>query len=657
MKLRTKAMIILVCTVILAMGGSGLFFFHHYKVAFRHSILKSIDSAAQNNAKALGNYLQRQKDIAKHIGKSLPLASLGFGSTLWIENHFSRIYTDFSFFGDGFFFLDAAGTLQVDYPQHEDLYGDDFSFRPYFQQTMAEKDGVIGQPYKSLRSGKLVLTFTTYLNSKDGTPLGVLGCSSYLEDDDVLKNVLNNKIGEMGYSYVFDKTRLLILHPNKKRMLTRDVPVGANAMFDAAINGFEGATETVNSKRIKMLIAFRQVPGTNWIVASQLPVKEAFAPLADIQRTFVIFIFIGSFVAAFVGLYFVHRSMRELDTLETTIGDLAIPENLNSYIDGTLEVETNKLKPFTNHPEFGALSKTISTLYQRLGSSLVETQKVAAELEQAYGQLKATQSQMLQQEKMASVGQLAAGVAHEINNPMGFISSNLTSLDRYQKKLTNYLNKLEKWLEQGQSSEIILQQQELKKKSKIAFVLDDINDLIEESSEGALRVKDIVQNLKSFSRVDQKEFTSADINDCLDSTIAIAMNEIKYKASIEKDYGEIPLLACYPQQLNQVFLNILVNGAQAIESNGKIKIKTWEEDGYITVTISDNGSGIPADIQEKIFEPFFTTKPVGDGTGLGMSISYEIINRHEGQIAVESKVGHGTTFMIKLPLTTKGENK
>jgi len=373
------------------------------------------------------------------------------------------------------------------------------------------------------------------------------------------------------------------------------------------------------------------------------------------QRIFILFIFIGSLFAALFGLFFVHRSMRDLDTLEAATATLAIPEKSTIDIDKVLATETDKLKPLAGHPEFGSLSNTISELYSRLGRSLSETQQMAGELDDAYQQLKATQSQILQQEKMASVGQLAAGVAHEINNPMGFITSNLSTLKRYQEKLTTYLQQLEEWLKEQASPETLEQQKELKKKQKIAYVLDDIEDLIEESNDGAIRVRDIVQNLKSFSRVDQTEFTPADINECLESTLAIAMNEIKYKASVEKDFGELPLLPCYPQQLNQVFLNILVNAAQAIEEKGEIKIKTRAENGNVVITISDNGSGIPDDIKEKIFEPFFTTKDVGQGTGLGMSISYDIIKEHDGQIKIDSEAGQGTTFTIELPLGREGE--
>ena len=655
MKLRTKVMVILSVTVVLAMGGSGLFFFQQYHAAFYHSVLHAVDSVAKNNVEILSNYLHNQNLIANHIGAMLPHEALELKDYQGIENYFTKHYQAFPFFENGFFLLDEHGILRAGYPLNPELHGTDYSSRAYFQRTMAEKKGVVGFPYRSPRTGKGVLAFTVYITSRKGTPLGVLCCSTLLKTDGIISKIRNRKIGETGYSYVFDKNRLIILHPEDERMLVRDVSIGANKIFDAAIEGFEGTAETVNSKGVKMLVAFRPVPGTDWIVASQLPVVEAFAPLVVSQRIFVVFIFISSIGAALIGLFFVHRSMRDLDTLEAIIAALAVPDGLNHDIKKVLTAETDKLKPLSNHPEFGTLTSTISKLYNRLGRSLAEIQQLANELEGAYQQLKATQLQILQQEKMASVGQLAAGVAHEINNPMGFITSNLLMLKRYQGRLKNYLEQLETWLQEQGSPGILEQQKDLQKKLKITYVLEDVQDLIEESSEGATRVRDIVQNLKSFSRVDQSEFTQADINKCLESTIAIVWNEIKYKATLEKDFGELPLVPCYPQQLNQVFLNILINAAQAIEKKGAIKIKTWVENRKVKIAISDNGSGIPEDIREKIFDPFFTTKDVGVGTGLGMSISYEIIQKHNGRIEVDSREGQGTTFTIELPLGREGD--
>ncbi|MBI4681676.1 MAG: PAS domain S-box protein [Nitrospirae bacterium] len=275
----------------------------------------------------------------------------------------------------------------------------------------------------------------------------------------------------------------------------------------------------------------------------------------------------------------------------------------------------------------------------------------SSELENAYSELKATQAQILQREKMASIGQLAAGVAHEINNPMGFITSNLGTLDKYIHKFTDYIDAQTEALASFESEEVKAKLKDIRKKLKLDYVLEDIGKLIEESQEGADRVKKIVQNLKTFSRVDQAENKPADINECIESTLNIVWNELKYKTTVEKEYGKLPLLKCYPQQLNQVFMNLLVNAAQAIEKQGVIRIKTWNGDGSINISISDTGSGIPEDKLSKIFDPFFTTKPVGQGTGLGLSITYDIIKKHQGEISVESEVGKGTVFNLRIPVT------
>ena len=258
--------------------------------------------------------------------------------------------------------------------------------------------------------------------------------------------------------------------------------------------------------------------------------------------------------------------------------------------------------------------------------------------------------QLLQSEKMASIGQLAAGVAHEINNPIGFILSNLTSLEKYVDKLTDFISAQQEVVNTLEGTDAVEALKEKRKKLKLDFISEDIKDLIHESLEGADRVKTIVQNLKSFSRVDQAECKLSDLNECIESTVNIVWNELKYKVSIRKDYGDIPLTRCYAQQLNQVFMNLLVNAAQSIEKQGEIGLRTWNDNGSILISFSDTGSGIPEEIRNRIFEPFFTTKDVGKGTGLGLSISYDIVKKHQGEITVDSEVGKGTTFTVRIPV-------
>jgi PAS domain S-box-containing protein len=271
------------------------------------------------------------------------------------------------------------------------------------------------------------------------------------------------------------------------------------------------------------------------------------------------------------------------------------------------------------------------------------------ELETAYSELKLSQAKILQQEKMASIGQLAAGVAHEINNPIGFVSSNLGTLDKYLSRLMEYTSVLAAVAGDLHDLAVDARLADERKRLKIDTIIDDARKLIAESRDGADRVKTIVQNLKSFSRVDQQQAIDADINECLETTLNIVWNELKYKATVSKDYGSLPRTWCYPQQLNQVFMNLLVNAAQAIEKQGTIMIRTWANANSLYASIADTGCGIAAANISRIFEPFFTTKEVGKGTGLGLSITYDIIKNHKGDITVESEVGKGTTFTVRIP--------
>ncbi len=271
-------------------------------------------------------------------------------------------------------------------------------------------------------------------------------------------------------------------------------------------------------------------------------------------------------------------------------------------------------------------------------------------LGKAYEELKTSQAKILQQEKMASIGQLAAGVAHEINNPMAFIASNLGTLDKYIHRLIDFIQTQSEVIKSLKDADAIKKLGKKRKELKLDYVIEDVKGLITESLDGSERVQKIVLGLNRFSRVDEEEYKDADINECIESAINIVWNELKYKSTLKKDYGKLPRTKCYPQQINQVFINLLINAVNSIEEQGTITIKTWNKDRSIWMIISDTGCGIPQERLSKIFEPFFTTKDVGKGTGLGLSITYEIVQRHKGDITVESEVGKGTTFTIRIPV-------
>jgi PAS domain S-box-containing protein len=268
----------------------------------------------------------------------------------------------------------------------------------------------------------------------------------------------------------------------------------------------------------------------------------------------------------------------------------------------------------------------------------------------AYEELKASQLKVLQQEKMASIGQLAAGVAHEINNPMAFISSNLGTLDKYIQRLLDFIQTQSEVIKSLKDEDAVKILKKKRKELKLDHVIEDVKGLIAESLEGSERVKKIVYELNCFSRRNEEEYKKANINECIESAINIVWNELKYKATLKKNYGNLPPIKCYPHQIDQVFINLLINAVNSIEEQGTITIKTWHKDGSIWMAISDTGCGIAQESLSKIFEPFFTTKEAGRGTGLGLSITYEIIQRHKGDITVKSEVGKGTAFTIRIPV-------
>ena len=260
--------------------------------------------------------------------------------------------------------------------------------------------------------------------------------------------------------------------------------------------------------------------------------------------------------------------------------------------------------------------------------------------------LESTQNQLLQSEKLASIGQLAAGVAHEINNPIGFVYSNLSTLKTYAADLLRLIDAYERAAPPAEAPDIAAVRQAI----DIDYLREDIGTLIDESIDGAARVRRIVQDMRDFSRMGDDGCQLADLHRGLESTLNVVWNEIKYKAQIVKALGSLPEVECLPFQINQVFMNLLVNAAQAIDGQGTVTLSSGVEDDWVWIAIADTGPGIAPAHLSKIFDPFFTTKPVGQGTGLGLSVSYGIVNRHGGRIEVDSPPGGGTTFRVWLPV-------
>ena len=273
------------------------------------------------------------------------------------------------------------------------------------------------------------------------------------------------------------------------------------------------------------------------------------------------------------------------------------------------------------------------------------------EVQRRHLENQAVHMQLLQSEKLAAIGQLAAGIAHEINNPIGFVNSNLNTLNGYLRDVFCVMDACDAALDEKLLPVKTLQNlRELKQAKQLDYLRSDIPELIAESRDGLSRVRDIIQDLKDFAHADKNDWELGDLHKGLDSTLNIIANELKYHCTVTKQYGEIPPIYCLPSQLNQVFMNLLINAAQAIETKGDIHILTGCAGQDVWVEISDSGKGIALENLPRLFEPFFTTKPVGKGTGLGLSISQNIVRKHGGRIEVVSQLGVGSRFRIWLPI-------
>ncbi|OBS10313.1 sensor histidine kinase [Acidihalobacter prosperus] len=278
------------------------------------------------------------------------------------------------------------------------------------------------------------------------------------------------------------------------------------------------------------------------------------------------------------------------------------------------------------------------------------------ELSQAYGRLKASQGQLIQSEKMASLGQMVAGLAHEINTPLGYVRNNVELVNAALNAAGDAIRALNPDASTGDDADTLDEARRYALAFEQEYGLEDTAGLLEDTLYGVRQISELVSNLKTFSRLDQAKLAAASISECLDSALMIARHLLKDRIEIVKQYDETPLIECSPSQINQVFLNLITNAAQAIDGNGRITLRTYVEESHVVASLQDTGSGMAPELMKRIFDPFFTTKDVGQGTGLGLSISYQIIKQHGGQIRVASKPGKGTRFTIRLPIPTAAAN-
>ncbi|MCX5890545.1 MAG: cache domain-containing protein, partial [Deltaproteobacteria bacterium] len=319
MTLRTKASILISIIIIIVMGVSGIYYLHFLQRSLKASILAGVEGVSDSTSQAISKFLADSLKEAQAVALALPVESLEKQDRLIIRNRLKLLLDIFPKFENGMFILDKKGRLWVDYPQSPAAEGTDFSYREYFQRTLKENKGILGVPYVSGRTGKPVLTFTALLRGSDNQVLGVLGCSVQMLSPDALGGIRNIKIGRSGYIFVYDSSRMMILHPQNERVLQRDIPPGANKLLDAALAGIEGVGETVNSRGVPMLSSFKRIPATDWIVAAQQPQREAYAPLVKATQGLILSIVLMVMVAVVLVALAIRRVTRPLTKLRQAV--------------------------------------------------------------------------------------------------------------------------------------------------------------------------------------------------------------------------------------------------------------------------------------------------------------------------------------------------
>ncbi len=346
--------------------------------------------------------------------------------------------------------------------------------------------------------------------------------------------------------------------------------------------------------------------------------------------------------------------------LEVILLSLALANNINvlkkeqaQAVENTLRLETEKA--IFVKEQNTKLEKKVFKRTKELEEANNVLESKNTELSDAYTDLKNTQSQLVHAEKMSSLGQLTAGIAHEINNPINFVSSNILPLKRDIADIISIFEQTENFVGGKLDPNDFKEIQELKEQFDYDYILKEIDQLLDGMSDGANRTVEIIRGLKLFSRVDEDDLKRVNLEDGINSTLILLNSAVKHHVDLVKNFGEIPEVECYGGKMNQVFMNIISNAIQAIREtgmeDGKIIITTSQENDLVHISIADNGPGMTEEIKQKLFEPFFTTKPVGEGTGLGLSIVYKIIDKINGKIEVNTEPGKGTEFIITLPIT------
>jgi signal transduction histidine kinase len=536
----------------------------------------------------------------------------------------------------------------------ETYLGEDFSTDAGF--VYGQHVTYLGLPYLSRGRYQTILSGPAIAH--DGRLLGVV---MMVLDLSLMEQLLLDATGLGQTGEVIVGTRLgdkvhYLLPPRNNPEIT-EIPLGSVPAMAAALRGHKGFMHTTDYRGVEVVAAYQPVRYQGWGMVAKLDVVEAYAPVKRLRLVLLVLEAIILLIGLAVSYVLARRFTRPVIALARTATAVAAG-NLDARVTVTSSDEVGTLGTTFNRMT-EELAVSYATLEQRVAERTRELAQANAELAREIAERKRTEAALIQSEKLASLGQLAAGMAHEINNPIAYVTNNLTVLRRDMLAAMSVLNTYREGHDSlaGVAPDLAAAVTRLEADIDLAYIQENFVRDFDTSLQGLQRVRDIVGNLRDFARLDEAEFKEVDLNAALRSTVEMARYELKKKdLRLETDCQALPPVLCHPGKINQVFLNLLVNAVQACAPGGVITLRTHTAPGAaVEVEVIDNGCGISADHVAHIFEPFFTTKPVGQGMGLGLSVSYGIIRDHGGSIEVESTPGRGSLFRVRLPLQPPGQ--
>jgi signal transduction histidine kinase len=691
----TRLFIYVLGTTLLALGGTAFFFYTNLEARIRGEIQSKLNTQAESIEGQLQSAIAIARDLSaasqtldeanitdpeiyKRLvfntfqKRSIPLMmGLGMGQAEHQLVPSRKWFLPYFFFDQsvpGQFGQPLPAPNQ--YIRYADLVEDKYFEQSYYTEVVAAKRTIWVEPYQWY--GLTLTTCAVPIFNRDRDVIGMTGLDVSIT---ALSEKMNTPvIAEGGYFVILSAEGHLLAYPpdpqKAKALATyEDIP-DLKKIWSQINQGTSGLIE-IEGK----YWAYQRIPATGWIALATVPRAAALRPI--LIYTIAGAVGIGMILLCVVAL-FIKRLNQRLSPILKQCDDLKInriKRHLHENQDSNISTTPDEVDHQAGD-ELDVLAETIYDMTQQLQAAFQSLEEAnielenrvevrTAELKQALHNLSRTQAQMVQSEKMSALGQMVAGVAHEINNPVNFIHGNLTHVHEYAQNLLDVLHLYQKYYPDP-ANEIQREVDEI----DLDFVEEDLPKMINSMKLGTDRIRQIVLSLRNFSRIDEAEFKAVDLHEGIDSTLLILQHRLKGTSErpaveVTKDYDQLPLVECYPGQLNQVLMNILANALDAMEErNAKRSYQQVKTDPshitirtsvinsqWVQIAIADNGPGIPDAIQKQIFNPFFTTKPVGKGTGMGMSISYQIITeKHGGKLECFSTPGEGTEFLIQIPI-------